>query len=200
MSTEALRFRDLPVDEERGTTGMVLFIATEALLFVSLFFSYFFLGYGRKDWPPHPPELTLAIILLVLLLASSAVLTLAERFHEHGRHGLGHLLHVVTIVMGIGFLVLQSFEYRERLKSVTPTNDAYGSTFFALTGFHAAHVFLGLLMLLYVLIVPWRNVPERRHPPHRALHVASLYWHFVDAVWVVLVALLYVLPHLEAGG
>jgi heme/copper-type cytochrome/quinol oxidase subunit 3 len=193
---QEVRLRDLPVDEERGELGMYLFIATEALLFVSLFFSYFFLGYGRKDWPPHPPELKLALVLLVILLASSAVIAIAEEFHKEGRHGAARGLVLVVILMGVGFLVLQGFEYAQRLKEVTPTSGAYGSTFFALTGTHAAHVFLGLCMLTYVLIVPWGNVPEGRHPPHRALHVASLYWHFVDVVWVSLVALLYVLPHL----
>jgi heme/copper-type cytochrome/quinol oxidase subunit 3 len=75
-----------------------------------------------------------------------------------------------------------------------PTTDAYGSIFYTITSLHGAHVALGLLMLLYVLVLP--QIGPGQKPPHRSLHNASLYWHFVDAVWLFIVALLYVAPNL----
>jgi heme/copper-type cytochrome/quinol oxidase subunit 3 len=72
--------------------------------------------------------------------------------------------------------------------------DAYGSIFYTITSFHAAHLMLGLFMLLYVLALP--QIGPGHKPPHRALHNASLYWHFVDFVWVLIVALLYLAPNI----
>ena len=86
-------------------------------------------------------------------------------------------------------------EYHKHLKHLTPQMNAYGSTFYTITTFHVAHVILGLLMLGYVLILP--QVGRTDRPPHRAYSDAALYWHFVDVVWVFVVALLYVLPNLR---
>jgi heme/copper-type cytochrome/quinol oxidase subunit 3 len=102
---------------------------------------------------------------------------------------------VATIALGIAFLFVQGLEYRERLRSLKPTSNAYGSIFYALTGTHGLHVVVGLLMLVFVTLLPDPGPAER--PPHRSLHNAGLYWHFVDFIWVVIVSLVYVLPHLE---
>jgi heme/copper-type cytochrome/quinol oxidase subunit 3 len=87
------------------------------------------------------------------------------------------------------------FEYRDHLKTLKPTTDAYGSIFYTITSFHAAHLILGLLMLCYVFALP--EIGPARKPPHRALHNAGLYWHFVDLIWVVVVVLLYVVPNIR---
>ena len=91
-------------------------------------------------------------------------------------------------------LVLQFFEYRNHLQTLLPTTDSYGSIFYTITTIHGAHVTLGLLMLAYAIVLP-RLEPAGR-PPHRPLHNAALYWHFVDIVWVFIVGLLYYLPRL----
>lgn len=184
------------VDERRGTWGMLLFIVTEAALFLMLFFSYYYLAHAsRGPWPPEPPKLMLALVMLLVLLSSSAVLHLGERAEQNGRTGTARALVGATILMGIGFLVLQTLEYRDHLKTLTPTTDAYGSIFYTITSFHAAHLLLGLCMLLYVLVLP--QIGPGQKPPHRSLHNASLYWHFVDLVWVLIVALLYVAPNIS---
>jgi heme/copper-type cytochrome/quinol oxidase subunit 3 len=90
------------------------------------------------------------------------------------------------------------FEYRDHLKTLKPTTDAYGSLFYTITSIHGLHVVLGLLMLGYVLVLPHIG-PNANKSPHRPLHTASLYWHFVDSVWVIIVTLLYVVPNVRAG-
>jgi heme/copper-type cytochrome/quinol oxidase subunit 3 len=195
MSAElaVLESRPVAIDQGRGGFGMNLFILTEALLFACLFFGYFYLARdSRGPWPPSPPKLAIALLMTALLLSSSAVLYAAERQIRRGRDRAARLAVALTIALGVSFLVAQFFEYRQRLREVRPTTDAYGSIFYTITSVHGAHVALGLCMLALVAMLPWIG-PSRR-TPHRALRTASLYWHFVDAVWLLIVSLLYVLP------
>jgi heme/copper-type cytochrome/quinol oxidase subunit 3 len=187
--------RKLPLDDRRGTTGMQLLILTEALLFVVLFFAYFYLGRDETAWPTLAPKLRLALVMLGLLAASSVVLWAGERALRRGRVRAARGALLGTIALGVLFLVVQGFEYAERLKRLRPTSDAYGSIFYTITSFHAAHLVVGLLALGFVAALPELEPTSRS--PHRPLHNAALYWHFVDAVWLVIVGLLYVLPNLE---
>lgn len=194
MSTATLATPPLAPDDRRGSMGMLLFILTEAFLFLMLFFSYYYLGADEPRWPaPEPPALRFALPMLALLLASSIVLQWGGKRLSSGAFLAARVAVSLTIVLGLAFLVLQYFEYGERLRTLTPRTNAYGSIFYTLTGVHAAHVVLGLFMLGYVL--PLRFEPAER-PPHRPLGNVALYWHFVDLVWVVIVALLYVAPNL----
>jgi heme/copper-type cytochrome/quinol oxidase subunit 3 len=177
--------------KSHGTWAMALTIATEALLFVSLFFAYFYIGHRYHPWPSHPPKLKLALVLLVILLAFSGTMRAAEKVLKREALRQARLLLGVTIALGVVFLLIQVIEYRNHLRELTPTANAYGSLFYAITTFHTLHVVAGLLMLIFVAFLP-RLKPSRS--PHRPLRNAGLYWHFVDAIWVVVVALLYVLP------
>lgn len=187
------RLPPLVLDDRRGTAGMLLFIVTEASLFVMLFFSYFYLGHQQPLWPPEPPpQLTYPLAMLAVLLASSATLHHAGRALAGGRserYGIA-----ITIVLGVLFLTLQATEFSDKLTRLRPSTNAYGSIFYTITSVHALHVAIGVFMLLFVLVLP--RLEPRERPPHRPLHNVSLYWHFVDAVWIVIVALLYVLPHI----
>lgn len=185
--------RTFQMDGRRGTAGMVYFIATEAALFAMLFFSYFFLLRGRLD--PAPPKLTLALTMLAVLLTSSIVLHWGEKQIGRGRRAAARGALAATILIGVVFVGLQVFEYREHLETLTPRSNAYGSIFYAITSFHGLHLIAGLLMLAFVLMLP--RIERADRPPHRAYHNAALYWHFVDAVWIVIVGLLYVAPNLQ---
>lgn len=188
----------LGVDERRGTRGMLLFILSEAMLFVMLFFAYFYLGSNQPRWPMHPPpKLMLASIMLVILLASSVVLYWGEQASRQGRDTAARAAVALTLLLGIVFVVIQGFEYRNHLKELKPTTDAYGSIFYTITSFHAAHLLLGMTMLAYVLVLP--RLEHMGQPPHQPLKNAALYWHFVDVVWLIIVALLYVTPHFVRG-
>jgi heme/copper-type cytochrome/quinol oxidase subunit 3 len=180
---------------DRGTWAMLMFIATEAMLFVCLFFSYYYLGHAVPKWPPEPPEYQLALVLLAVLLASSGVLHLGEKAERRGAIGSARAWTGLTIALGILFVGIQVIEFRNHLKKLQPATDAYGSMFYTITSIHGVHVILGLLMLFYVLLLP--EIGPARKPPHRPLHNASLYWHFVDLVWLFIVGLLYVIPNLR---
>lgn len=184
----------LPPDDRRGTAGMYWFVLTEAMLFVSLFFAYFLLGHHQLNWPSvPPPSLRSPLVMLGLLAVSSITVEWARRQAKRHRGAQARVGIAVTVLLGAGFLVLQYFEYRERLHHLTPRSDAYGSMFYAITGLHGAHLLVGLLMLLFVAALPRLGSPTV-HAPHRPLHAAAIYWHFIDVTWMVIVLLLYVLP------
>ncbi len=184
-------------DDKRGTFGMALFILTEAMLFVMFFFAYFYIGHDKVNWPPVPPDLKLAFIMLAILVSSSFVLAWAEGRQKRGELGAARAGTVVTILLGIAFLFVQFvLEYPHEVKVLAPTSNAHASLFFTITSFHGAHVTLGLLMLIYALVLPGPAGHSTR-PPYRPLHNASMYWHFVDVVWVFIVTFLYVLPQFK---
>jgi heme/copper-type cytochrome/quinol oxidase subunit 3 len=171
---------------------MWLFIISEATLFLLLFFAYFYLRHDATRWAVPPPKLSLALAMLAILLSSSGVLHWGERCVARGEAGLARWSLRLTAALGIVFLVVQSYEFADRLRDLRPTTNAYGSIFYMITSLHGLHVVLGILMLLYVSVLPEIVAPKR--PPHRPLEAAAKYWHFVDAVWIVIVAILYVGP------
>ena len=184
------------LDDRRGSWGMALTITTEAALFLCLFFAYFYLAKGGWRWlAEEAPKLTLAFIMLGVLLTSSGVLFWGEKQLKAGHDGAARASLVITILMGLGFLVLSAFDYKGHLEKVKPTSDAYGSIFYTITTFHVAHLIVGLIMLAYVLVLPRLEHVDR--PPHRPFHNASLYWHFVDTIWIFIVAFLYVSPNIR---
>lgn len=186
----------LPIDQQRGSHAMWAVIATEFMLFVCMFGAYYYLGSNGDRWSVEsPPELPLALVLLAILLASSVVLRWGELQVKAERYFAARLALWVTVLMGIGFLFVQTFEYMGHWKKLTPFSDSYGSIFYAITSLHAAHVVVGLLLLIFVGILP-TYAPARRSP-HRSYETVALYWHFVDAVWVLVVTLLYLLPHFQ---
>ncbi len=189
-----ISLENLPLDDHRGIYAMWCVIATEFSLFVCLFVSYFYLGSTKDRWPiDEPPKLLLALIMLAVLLSSSFVLEWGSRQVKQERYAAGRVALVVTIVIGLVFLTLQSFEYLSHWKDLTPDSDSYGSIFYTITAFHAAHVIVGLLILLFVAFLP-RYGPTHESP-YRPYQTASLYWHFVDVVWILVVLILYIIPH-----
>ncbi len=197
MSTPAVatRYPLLPLETERGSLAMRLTILTEAFLFIALFCSYFLLANNKNRWRVEElPKLHFALPMLAVLIISSFVLHAGERQLQQGRYAAARLLLALTILMGMGFLVLSGFEYYEHWQTLTPYTDSYGSIFYTIVSFHAAHVIVGLLVLAYVLAMP-RYAPAVE-TPYRPYHVAAMYWHFVDIVWIFVVGILYLGPHL----
>jgi heme/copper-type cytochrome/quinol oxidase subunit 3 len=184
-----------PLERRRGSWGMWLFIATEAALFMLCFFAYFYLGSFSAEWPiREDPSYRFALAMLVLLLASSVTVQWGQHGIENGRTdrlkiGLG-----ATLLLGIAFIALQVLEYRNHLRSLRRTDNAYGSLFYVITSLHFAHVVIGLLMLAFVLLRAFAGHFSRER--HLAAHNATLYWHFVDVVWVFVVVVLYLSPQL----
>jgi cytochrome c oxidase subunit 3 len=173
--------------------GMVLFLLSDVATFSAGFVYYGFIRAGA--WPPgHLPPLlgSLVIVNTVLLLTSSVTLHYGHVALESGnrRRFLGLL--AATFLLGAVFVAGQALEYYEFVaeEGFTLSSGAFASAFYGLTGLHGLHVSLGVVLLGIVLVRALRGdySPER----DASVRTTSLYWHFVDAVWVFLVAVLYV--------
>jgi heme/copper-type cytochrome/quinol oxidase subunit 3 len=180
-----------------GWWGMALLCATEGSLFAYLIASYLYLGTSNRGWPPagiELPALSLPLVMMVVLLASSLVLRWGEQGIRAGdvrrlRVGIGG-----SLVLGLVFLALQVVEYQDKLRHFGPTTHAYASLFYTITGFHGAHVTLGLLMLAFTGVRA--SLGHFTARGYQGVSNVALYWHFVDGVWVAIVAVLYVSPYL----
>jgi len=188
-----------PLETNRGVYAVWSVIATEGTLFLCLFASYYYLGADKYRWAvDRPPELPKAFIMLAILVSSSFVIMWGERMVEQKKYGLARAAVLTTVAMGLVFLAVQAFEYKNHWKELTPLTDSYGSIFYTITTFHAAHVIMGLLMLGYLATL--RNYGPTKLPPYRPYRVVALYWHFVDIIWFFVVLLLYVIPHFQFYG
>jgi len=173
--------------------GMACLIATEGILFVYLIFSYAYLGSQHVGaWPPGgPPSLKLALPNTAILIASSLVLVWGLRsFRRHRGPRRLALAIAATVVLGAIFVGVQGLEWAN--KPFVFSTNAYSSAFFLLTGVHMAHVAVGLLMLITLLVWTLQGRFNRGHHEHLAL--GSLYWHFVDVVWIAVFTTAYLIP------
>src|SRR5581483_5824795 len=102
---------------------------------------------------------------LLVLWISSGVLHWGEKQIKAQRYRRGRAGLAGAILLGVVFVAMQAFEYMDHLKTLTPRTDVYGSIFYTITSFHAAHLILGLLILTYVLLLPAYEPVDR--PPHR---------------------------------
>jgi cytochrome c oxidase subunit 3 len=204
-TTEHSPVAGLAHDERGGISnpvlGMILFICSEVMFFAGLFAAYFNVRANAPEWPPLMPGteehfrvemLPLVLPATILLVASSFTCQLGvNAIRREDRTGFLRAI-AVTLMLGIVFLVLQATDYT-LLYSEGVTLDAgtFGTTYFTLTGFHGAHVLGGVVMLSVVLYRGMAGQFSSRH--HDAVEATSLYWHFVDVVWIALFSTLYIL-------
>jgi heme/copper-type cytochrome/quinol oxidase subunit 3 len=178
--------------------GMVLFICTEATLFGLLIASYFYLRFRAGPvWPPDGipmPKLGTVLVMTPILLGSSIPVHLADRAVRKGHMLRARFGFLLGWLMGTTFLAIQLVkEYPETLKIFTPRTDVYGSLFFSLTGLHGIHVLVGLLMGLWVQVRLWKGAFDAER--HVSVQNFSMYWHFVDVVWIFVFTTIYLTPH-----
>lgn len=186
-----------PREESRRTSfvGMVMALASWTMLFGSLFFAYAILRLRAGTWPPDGVEALPRLLPLVntlVLLLSSAVLVRGVRAEADAR--LGALLGALkgTLALGSLFLVLQLAVWVPLWRSgFTLASGVYGSIFYALTVFHALHVLAGLVAL--AVLVPGARKGRYRSGRQSAVRLSAMFWHFVDAVWVVMFVAVYLL-------
>jgi cytochrome c oxidase subunit III len=177
-----------------GYWGAIAFIVTEATLFGSLISAYFYLRSGATQWPPEgmkKPELLLPLIMTVILLSSSAPMVAAEMSIKRGNQAGLRIGLAIAFILGTLFLAFQVIEYSN--KEFTPKTNAYGSLFFTITGLHGAHVFLALVMNVGMQVRAWCGHFTKRR--YLAIQSVGLYWHFVDAIWVVILVSVYLSPY-----
>ena len=176
--------------------GIWLFIASEVMLFGALFSGYALLRTGTGSWPHGWQHLNVALgaANTLVLVASSAVLALGVRSLRRGLEQRGRRELAITCVLGVVFLALKGFEYREHLQArELPSTDNFFAVYFTLTGLHALHVIGGLVVLAYLIGPGW---PMMRAAPARFIDraaTASIYWQFVDIIWILVFATVYLL-------
>jgi heme/copper-type cytochrome/quinol oxidase subunit 3 len=178
--------------------GMLLFITSEVMFFAGLFGAYFATRAAHRPWPPDEfvgvlNPLSLILVATVILVASSVTCQLGLNAIKRGDR-TGFIRNIgVTFALGVIFLVMQVYDYTLLFhEGLTMNAGPFGTTYFTLTGFHGAHVFGGVIMLGVILYRGMAGQFSARH--HDAVEAASLYWHFVDVVWIILFSLLYLLP------
>jgi len=176
--------------------GMLLFIVSEIMFFGGLFAAYFSLRTSAAVWPPEGNEAFLlheeahfpAIMTLLLLISSLTCQIAVWRIRRGDRVGMNRAL-MMTVVLGIVFLIGQVYDYTQLGFGVA--DGTFGGTFYILTGFHGAHVLGGVLMLGVCLYRGGLGQFSAQH--HDMVEATSIYWHFVDVVWVLLFSLLYLI-------
>jgi cytochrome c oxidase subunit I len=172
--------------------AMATFIASEAVFFVFLIAAYVFFHGATVEGPTarnslNPPR---TLIFTICLLASSGTILLAERSLTRSRQKSFRGWLALTILLGAAFLAGQGWEYSDLIsKNIVPARNLFGASFFTLTGFHGFHVLCGLVALAALF-----GIAVRRNFGSKAssgLGAVAMYWHFVDAVWIVIFSLVY---------
>ena len=171
--------------------GTVLFLASELLFFGGLFAAYFSLRAQTDPWPPADVELDLLIPTTgtALLVLSSVTFQLGLRAGERDRRTKLRAWIATSLALGVAFLGLQLWDYTQLGFEVS--SHAYGTIFYAMTGFHGLHVAAGLVLMLVIL----GRIAQGayRHGRVESVHAIGYYWHFVDVIWIALYGTLYLL-------
>jgi cytochrome c oxidase subunit 3 len=179
-----------------GVWGMACVIATESFVFLALFATYFFLRASASTWPPRGtplPELSPAWIFSIVLLGSSVPIFWGEAAIKRGRVRQLQVALALSLVMGAAFLGNEGWEWAHL--GFSWTQNVYASLFYVITGLHGIHVLVGLAINGQVQAKTAMGKLSARH--HVSMQVFSLYWHFVDVVWIFVFTTLYLSVHIR---
>jgi cytochrome c oxidase subunit 3 len=187
--------------------GFILFIASEVMFFGGLFAAYFIARADSPQWPPKDLlesmkeagtassasaelklEILLPLIATILLVTSSFTIQYAVmQIAKGNRSGMIWWLFV-SLVLAVIFLTMQMYDYSQL--EFTARDTVFGTTFYTLTGFHGAHVAGGAIFMFVCLMRGLGGQFSDKN--HEALEACSLYWHFVDVVWIILFVTIYI--------
>lgn len=176
----------------RRKVALITLILTEAALF-SIFAAAYVYYIGKSLTGPFPKDvLELPIIATICLLSSSVTVVFAERAFERKNTGMFRVWWLITIVLALVFMSGTAKEWHELITKhgLTISTNLFGATYYSLVGLHASHVIIGLILLILVLVLSFLGHVKHKHAEH--LQMISWYWHFVDAVWVVVFTLVYI--------
>jgi len=178
--------------------GIFLFIGSEIMLFGSFFTVYFFdrVVNNTHPWPPIGPNGVqferpwfVALVNTCILVTSSFTMHWATVSVKRGNRAGLQAGMVLTILLGLTFLLTQVIEYHRLGFNTSDTS--FAATFFGLTGLHGCHVFIGLVILTVMAIRAFRGHFSPEH--HHGIEVGGIYWHFVDVMWIVVYVTVYIL-------
>ncbi|HEY1781065.1 MAG TPA: cytochrome c oxidase subunit 3 [Roseiarcus sp.] len=193
---------DLPVGSigrhANGWWGMMMLLVTEGALFVYLLFAYYYDAVQHsRDWLPDDlPGFKLSLPDTIILILSSVVVWRGESLLKQGRSaGATAIYLAVGALMGVVFIAVQALEWSG--KKFTPFTSSYGSLYFTITGFHMLHVAAGVFILATLSL--WCALGYFNRIRSAPVSIGAIYWHFVDAVWLVVFFTFYVTPRLGLG-
>ena len=196
MSTATLAPLEAPADwrlPDRGTVGMACLIIAEAAIFTIFVVAYLFYV-GKSLSGPTPREvLETPILFTICLLSSSLTIHFASKALERGARALFASLWLLTILLGGLFLFGTGQEWQRLIHDhgLTISTNLFGTTYYSLVGLHAFHVIVGLCLMVIVALFAMTGSVGRDHSPR--IGVLSVYWHFVDVVWIVVFTVVYVI-------
>jgi len=177
----------------RGKVAMACLIIAESAIFTIFVVAYLFY-IGKSLSGPTPREvLQPPIFFTICLLSSSVTVHYASRYLEHGKRGAFLGLWLLTVILGGLFLFGTGLEWHRLIykHGLTISTNLFGTTYYSLVGLHATHVTAGLIMLTIVLVFALAGRVGREQTAR--VEVLALYWHFVDAVWIVVFTVVYIL-------
>jgi cytochrome c oxidase subunit 3 len=192
---------------EASTLGMWVFLVTEIMFFGGLFMAYLVYRSAYPDqWAAGSNHLNvpLGAVNTAVLIISSLTMALAVRSAQVGSRK-GQIVNLIlTILLGTTFLVVKYFEYKSKFEHhlvpgphfdplLKGPQELFFSLYFIMTGIHAAHMVVGIGLMLVILAMAWKGrfTPDYYNP----VEISGLYWHFVDIVWIFLFPLLYLLGY-----
>jgi cytochrome c oxidase subunit 3 len=176
--------------------GIWLFLASEVMLFGSLFSAYALLRTGATSWPEQSTivSVPLATLNTLVLISSSVTMVMAWSSLHARRADLFRRYMGLTLLLGAAFLAVKGVEYGDKFAhGLVPATNNFLGLYFTMTGLHALHVIGGMLVNAYLLgpgFRMWQSEPARFT---NRVEVAGIYWHFVDVVWIFLFPVLYLL-------
>ncbi len=177
----------------RGVVGMLCLILAETAIFLIFVVAYLYYS-GKSLTGPTPHDvLSVPIFATVCLLSSSLTVHFAVATLRSAKYSQCSLWLAATVFLGAIFLGCTALEWYRLIyhDGLTIRTNLFGTTFYSLVGLHATHVIVGLTLLTLALLFSLRGAVSTRHAER--LNVLSLYWHFVDAVWVVVLLVVYVI-------
>ncbi len=173
-----------------GWWGVVMLVASEATLFGAFIGTYWYLRFHAPAWPPHgipDPRVVVPLALVGVLLLSSIPMWLAARAAQRGRLNAVRLFVLAALVLQAGYFAYEVYDFRDQLQAFTPQDTAYGSIYYVLLGAAHAHVFVGLLLDVWLLGKLARGLTPYRV---RATQGIAWYWHAVNVLTLIVTATL----------
>ena len=195
MTTTTLQQPGTPAEHEEhpkhNLTGFVIFLCSESVIFLAFFSGYALLKTSALNWLPDGVdglEWRMPLVNTIVLVSSSGTIALAEHFKNRENMLMFRGFWLMSMAMGAYFLYGQAVEWSGLQFGFT--SGTFGGTFYLLTGFHGLHVATGILLMGLMLIKSF--IPGNYSGGEQGVQATSLFWHFVDVIWIILFLLIYV--------
>jgi len=191
MERAAIQSIETPAGIPTGKLGMWVFLVSEIMFFTGLIGSYIVLRLGSAGWPRPGETLNTGLLAVntLVLITSSLTMVLALNAAQQGRQVSLRRFLLVTALLGLTFLGIKGYDYAHMWhRGFTIASSLFGSCYYLLTGFHALHVFSGVIVIL--VLFKASASPALSQMTVGRVEYSGLYWHFIDIVWVILFAIL----------